>query len=281
MKGSAMKDRSRDGRRGERGFALVLAILSLMLLTFLGLTMATTTSTELQIATNFRWSQQALYNAEAGLEAGRVVLSEVSSVSSEWAGILPPARTGLKWLPRPDGDPPPVGGTSTGRDYEMTSCDDRGGVGYGLVLVGKDATRYENASSYEGGDRLNGAFTLWVRRPLLADDSGQYSDEERNDTLIIVSEGVAPYSADGVSGRVSALLRSRQAVRILETRLTLGLTTAGDPCGLGTGRGQEGGSAMGENFNPCVNITPGAGGTLGGVFGGDGAGTLGSLGPVE
>jgi hypothetical protein len=37
MKGSAMKDRSRDGRRGERGFALGLAILSLMRQTFLGL----------------------------------------------------------------------------------------------------------------------------------------------------------------------------------------------------------------------------------------------------
>jgi hypothetical protein len=23
---------------------------------------------------------------------------------------------------------------------------------------------------------------------------------------------------------------------------------------------------MGENFNPCVNVTPGAGGTLGDVF---------------
>ena len=46
--------------RGESGFALVLAILSLMLLTFLGLTLATTTSTELQIATNYRWSQQAV-----------------------------------------------------------------------------------------------------------------------------------------------------------------------------------------------------------------------------
>jgi len=54
---------ARQKRRSERGFALILAILSLMLLTFLGLTLATTTSTELQIATNYRWSQQALYNA--------------------------------------------------------------------------------------------------------------------------------------------------------------------------------------------------------------------------
>ena len=52
--------------RSERGFALVLAILALMLLTFLGLTLAATTSTELKIASNYRWSQQARYNAEAG-----------------------------------------------------------------------------------------------------------------------------------------------------------------------------------------------------------------------
>jgi len=50
-------------RGHERGFALILAILALMLLTFLGLTLATSTSTELRIATNYRWNQQALYNA--------------------------------------------------------------------------------------------------------------------------------------------------------------------------------------------------------------------------
>ena len=53
-------------KTGEGGFALILAILALLLLTFLGLTLAATTSTELQIATNYRWSQQALYNARSG-----------------------------------------------------------------------------------------------------------------------------------------------------------------------------------------------------------------------
>src|SRR5688572_9529439 len=72
---------------GESGFALVLAILSLLLLTLLGLTMATTTSTELQIATNYRWSQQALYNAEAGIELGKRYLRQI-----EWQTVLPPAR---------------------------------------------------------------------------------------------------------------------------------------------------------------------------------------------
>ncbi len=256
-----MQDRSFDGRRGERGFALVLAILSLMLLTFLGLTMAATTSTELQIATNYRWSQQALYNAEAGLEAARVVLSTVADVSNQWKGTLPPVRSG-SW---PQGTPPDHG-TIAGRDYERFDCDDRGGVGYGLVLVGKDGTRYENTSQF-GGQTLNGAFTAWVRRPLRVSDEGLYSDDPLNDRAILVSEGVAPYTG-GFAGPASELLRSRQASRVLEIRYTLGLTTAGDPCGLGRLQGQEGGSPMGENFNPCVNVTSGQGGTLGGVFGG-------------
>ena len=87
-----MQDARHGRRTGERGFALILAILSLMLLTFLGLTLATTTSTELQIATNYRWSQQALYNAEAGLEAARIVLSNEADIATGWTTLLPTVR---------------------------------------------------------------------------------------------------------------------------------------------------------------------------------------------
>jgi Tfp pilus assembly protein PilX len=260
-----MEERSFEGRRGERGFALVLAILSLMLLTFLGLTMATTTSTELQIATNYRWSQQAVYNAEAGLEAARIVLSDVSDTSSQWVGALPPARTSW-WDPAP---PTGAAGPITGRDYERWECDERGaGVGYGTVLT-DTSQRYENVTTF-AGENLNGAFTVWIRRPLMQNNAGQYSeDSSDNSRLIIVAEGVAPYTGTG-----DAFTRARQAVRVLETRYSLALGTAGEPCGLGRQQGQEGGSPMGENYNPCVNITPGAGGTLGPVFGGGEAGGL-------
>ncbi len=37
---------------------------------------------------------------------------------------------------------------------------------------------------------------------------------------------------------------------------------AGDPCGSAPTQGQEGGSPMGENFNPCAHVTAGADGTL-------------------
>ena len=74
-----------DPRAREAGMALVLAIMALMLLTFLGLTLAATTSTELQIATNYRWSEQARYNAEAGVEAGKVILIPALSPRGPWS----------------------------------------------------------------------------------------------------------------------------------------------------------------------------------------------------
>ena len=82
------------GAGRQAGFALILAILSLMLLTFLGLTLAATTSTELQIATNYRWSQQALYNAEAGLEASKLLLAQIARVDGDFRNILPVRRVG-------------------------------------------------------------------------------------------------------------------------------------------------------------------------------------------
>jgi hypothetical protein len=248
-----MEDRHSREHAGERGFALVLAILSLMLLTFLGLTLATTTSTELQIATNYRWSQQALYNAEAGLEAARIVLSDVADLATGWNAQLPAARPGT-WL---QGAAPAPLDATVGRDFFRSACDDKGGVGYGRVLA--DATtRYENVAAF----------------PAVGGVDGRYADDTDQSKLVIVAEGIAPYMGPG-----DAFTRSRQASRILETRYTLGLATAGDPC-LGTQAGQEGGSPMGENFNPCAPITAGATGSLANAFGGaaSGVGTLGSTG---
>src|SRR5512134_2636913 len=86
----AMRKNGRTERRSlEGGFALVLALLALLLLTFLGLTLAVTTSTELQIATNYRWSEQSRYVAEAGIEAGKIMLRETVS----WENLLPAPRS--------------------------------------------------------------------------------------------------------------------------------------------------------------------------------------------
>jgi hypothetical protein len=263
-----MEYRSLEGRSSEQGFALILAILSLMLLTFLGLTMATTTSTELQIATNYRWSQQALYNAEAGLEVARIVLSRNGDETQQWAPLLPQRRTSPASWPEDPSRPGPLE-TPAGRDFDRSDCDDRGGVGYGLVLTeGVGGTRYEDQSVFDG-HALNGAFTIWVRRALEVDNAGLYADDSADNRAVIVAEGVAPYTGAG-----DAFTRARQAVRVLETRVTLGLGPLGDPC-LGAYQGQEGGSPFGENFyGGCAPITAGRDGSLEYAFGGQGSGEL-------
>jgi hypothetical protein len=125
------------------------------------------------------------------------------------------------------------------------------------------------------GQALNGAFTVWIRRVLTTGNDGQFRDNTADNVLVIVSEGVAPYT-----GPADAFTRSRQATRVLETHFTLETLQAGAPC-LGTLQGQEGGSPMGENFNPCSVITAGAGGTLANAFGGSGAGSLDAIPNVQ
>jgi len=52
----------------ERGIALIVALMATLLLTALGLALVMVSTTETQIASNFRDSQEALYAADAGVE---------------------------------------------------------------------------------------------------------------------------------------------------------------------------------------------------------------------
>ncbi|HXB57257.1 MAG TPA: pilus assembly PilX N-terminal domain-containing protein [Vicinamibacteria bacterium] len=272
-------------RGGEAGFALVLAILALMLLTFLGLTLATTSSTELQIATNFRWSQQALVNAEAGLEAGKLILSNVANPVTNWSTVLPANRAGT-WASGLAPTPVEVG---AGRDFAPAPCGGRGNgansMGYGLVLKdpvncaapplsGGPGNRCQDISSFLG-QAINGSFTLWVRRQLLVNNNGQFYDDPAPpnnfpNAAVLTVEGVAPYV-----GASTAFSRANQAVRVLEITFALSTSASGPPCQ--SMRGQEGGAPSGENFDPCSLLSAGPGGSLATVFGG-GGGTLTSTG---
>jgi hypothetical protein len=179
---------------------LILALLALMILTVLGLTLAASSATEVQTAANFRWSRKAFYNAEAGVEVGRFVLSRLS-----WTYALPKRRL-QPWQRGPSsGQVAParsaIGATYTvgpSRDLEMAECDRLGnGMGYGIVLFdGK--TSYQNVATLSD-QALDGAFTLWVRRPLVFQSDGSMRDYDRDDVLILVSEGVAPAAEPGVS----------------------------------------------------------------------------------
>jgi hypothetical protein len=276
----------------EGGFALIIAILSLMLLTFLGLTLATTTSTELQIATNYRWSQQALYNAQAGLEAAKLLLSNAAQGGGNWGPLVPAPRAASWTAPVNNQNPgAPLATPSAlvlppaGRDYERNDCTpgDRAGVGYGVVLRALDPvtaapTRWENVSSFMG-QAINGAFTIWVRRQVLANTDGTFQDDLTGapTALVITAEGVAPYV-----GAATAFTRANQAMRVIEQTLTL--ITNEEACK--TMGGQEGQGPSGENFNPCGPLESGGAGSLVEVFGGPaqfggdggGGGTLDSVG---
>ena len=70
--------------RDERGVALILALMSLLLLTALGLALVLTTSTETMIAGNFSTAQEALYSADAGVERAMQDLLTVP----DWNTIL-------------------------------------------------------------------------------------------------------------------------------------------------------------------------------------------------
>jgi hypothetical protein len=241
----AMSDKNRD-RRHEGGFALILAILALMLLTFLGLTLATSTSTELRIATNYRWNTQALYNAEAGIEAGKRILQGLS-----WLQVLPAKRA--DWTPSAalplsaPVQPNALSGSPGTRNFEMGDCDRQGnGIGYGTVLYDTTNPPFENVTIVPGftaAPALNGAFTLWVRRPIVRGAAaGTWADDDNgglNDTMILTAEGIAPYAG----AASSTFARNNVARRIIEVSVRK-QDTAG-PC---AGRsGQIGGGPEGNN----------------------------------
>ena len=168
----------------------MLALLALLILTTLALTLAATTSREQQSAVNYRWSQKAFYNAEAGIEVGRYVLRRLA-----WIVPLPSARPpwpeGVRtWIEKPPPRHLPKTGTLV-RDFEGSARDVFGnGMGFGPVLWDGETT-YQDISSVDK-HLLDGAFTLWVRRPIITVGDGTLFDYPFSDVLILVSEGVAP-----------------------------------------------------------------------------------------
>jgi len=274
---------SRRNNSHQRGFALILSLLALVLLTTMGLALSNSTGVELQISTNQRWSESAKYNSEAGIEYGRSILMAMPS----WAAILPDERTVPDWGAQQwngPGEANPTGNSPWGRatrDFENWKCDEKGyGIGYGVVVDDGGAGGPEEYRSQIGGATLNGSFTLWVRRPVAwtdADSNGELGDGNvlqdypADDVLILVSEGVAPYT--GLAANTSAFGATNRAVYTIETLLARTGTTITDQSECNSRQGQAGGSASGGNSSGCVAITQArqvreaaTGGTAGGTF---------------
>lgn len=56
----------------ERGAALILVLIMMLLLTILGATLLTSSTTDLQIAGNYRNNEEAFYNADTAIENAQI-----------------------------------------------------------------------------------------------------------------------------------------------------------------------------------------------------------------
>ena len=74
------------------GSAFVISILVLFVLSVLGMALMLTTTTEKDIAINYRWGEQAFFNADAALEYGKNVLGSYLLNDGNFARVLPPPR---------------------------------------------------------------------------------------------------------------------------------------------------------------------------------------------
>ena len=83
-------------RTKEEGSAFVISILVLFVLTVLGMALMLTTTTEKDIAVNYRWGEQAFFNADAALEYGKNLLASYLVANNDFSAILPPARADVR-----------------------------------------------------------------------------------------------------------------------------------------------------------------------------------------
>lgn len=73
------------GRQSDRGVALVVALMALLLLTAIGAALVLATSTEVLISSSFRGGVQALYAADAAVEWAA---ADVAAVVPDWPTLL-------------------------------------------------------------------------------------------------------------------------------------------------------------------------------------------------
>jgi hypothetical protein len=201
-----------------------------------------TTTTEKDIAINYRWGEQAFFNADAALEYGKNILGDYLLKNGDFAAILPPARldatvanSTLPWgaaIPDPGSCDPSSPGC---RDYQyfIDHCPP-GGVGpcvrvyIGKVLLRPDGTPAQYDFRLPGGavpgdldadgnPDLEGTVTLWVRRPIVGTRDYGVSDAINpsglHDRVILTAEGTAPGAMGAGAARPVSLRRLEMVVR--------------------------------------------------------------------
>ncbi len=257
-----MKPESLHGNR-EAGSAFVISVLVLFVLSVLGMALMLTTTTETDISANYRWGEMAFFNADAALEYGKNVLGAYALRDGDLRNALPPPRgPGQMMTPPADGlacGDPAVAGC---RDYQYFQDQSGTRTYIGRVLrdpngrilqadfrqpVGGDTS---NDIDNDGTFDIEGAITLWVRRPVLANEDYGFSNG-LHDRAILTAEGTAPNAEYGAGlSRPGSLRRLEMTVSLSATSGVAssryktsisgsqpGGSFAGDPGGGGGGGG--------------------------------------------
>jgi len=82
--------------KNQKGSVIVLAMIILALLTLVGVSAITTSTTEMNIAANDQLSKMVFYTADAGIEVGRQMLNTIKTADpSAWDRLL--AGTTFTW----------------------------------------------------------------------------------------------------------------------------------------------------------------------------------------
>jgi Tfp pilus assembly protein PilX len=80
----------------EKGSVIVVAMIILALLTLIGISATTTSTTEMNIATNDQLNKMVFYTADAGIEVGRQMLNSLKSANpAAWDRLL--SGTAFAW----------------------------------------------------------------------------------------------------------------------------------------------------------------------------------------
>ncbi len=228
----------------DEGSAFVISILVLFILTVLGFALMLTTFTEKDIAMNYRWGEQAFFNADAALEYGKNVVAAHLLNNGDFESLLPPARNDVT-VPNssaPWGDARPVDPAACAdpatvgcRDYQyyVDRCQPDGTGPCVRIYIGRVLTRpdgtlaqydFRQAGASVSGDLdgdgsadLEGSITIWARRPVVGDrDYGAPTPLDplgRHDRVILTAEGTAPGAMGAGAGRPVSLRRLEMTVR--------------------------------------------------------------------
>lgn len=187
-----MRGRRNTRAGAERGGALIIVLLVVLVLTIIGIAVSYFTQLEDQSSGNIRLAKTAFYAAETGLRTGEVELTQASDLGTGVSDLL---RTGGTTIPLP-------GGGAAGTPLEIE------GAGFDQVLI-RAAQGTRDVSTY----------TLYIRNNVEDPGNSATPPLDTDNIVNLISVGQV-WASDGAGARtVPARLL---ATKILEEQIRFG-----------------------------------------------------------